>query len=46
MKPDADPVITKVRLVKRGRLLVAVPASPLPQLSQAVVRSVLEAGRR
>jgi AbrB family looped-hinge helix DNA binding protein len=41
-----EPRPVPMRLVRRGRGLVAVPGKPLPRLTAARVRATLEAGRR
>jgi AbrB family looped-hinge helix DNA binding protein len=41
-----EPVPTPVRLVKRGKRLVAKPDTTLPELTQDAVRAALEGSRR
>ena len=41
-----EPQPVPMRLVRRGKGLVAVAEKPLPRLTAARVRSALEAGRR
>jgi len=41
-----EPAAVPMRLVRRGRGLVAVADEPLPRLRAGQVRSVLESGRR
>jgi AbrB family looped-hinge helix DNA binding protein len=41
-----EPIPVPMRLVRRGRSVVARPARPLPALTVAQVRATLEAGRR
>lgn len=41
-----EPAPTEVKLVKRGRLLVAKPAKRLPPLTRDLVRDTLERTRR
>jgi AbrB family looped-hinge helix DNA binding protein len=43
---EIEPAPTEMRLVKRGRGLVALPAEPLPPLTDDVVRATLEQTRR
>ena len=43
---EIEPAPLAVKLVKRGRLTVAVPAVSVPVLSQAEVAATLEATRR
>jgi AbrB family looped-hinge helix DNA binding protein len=41
-----EPVPTPVTLVRRGKRLVAKPATRLPKLTQDMVRNALEGSRR
>jgi len=41
-----EPVATPMRLVRRGKGLVAVTDEPLPKLTAEEVRSVVETARR
>lgn len=41
-----QPAPVPMRLVRRGRGLVALPAEPLPKLTARQVRETLEASRR
>lgn len=41
-----EPLPTRVKLVRRGRRMVAVPAVRLPALTQDEVRAALEGTRR
>ena len=41
-----EPVPTPVTLVRRGKRLVAKPATRLPKLTQEMVRNALESSRR
>ena len=41
-----EPLPTQVKLVRRGRRMVAVPAVQLPALTQDEVRAALEGTRR
>jgi len=41
-----EPIPVPMRLVRRGKGLVAVPEKPIPRLTAAQVRAALEAGRR
>jgi AbrB family looped-hinge helix DNA binding protein len=41
-----EPLPTQVKLVRRGRRMVAVPAERLPALTQDEVRAALEGSRR
>jgi AbrB family looped-hinge helix DNA binding protein len=41
-----EPLPTQVKLVRRGRRVVAVPAVRLPALTQDEVRAALEGSRR
>ena len=41
-----EPKPVRMRLVRRGKGLVAVPEKPLPRLTAARVRAALEASRR
>jgi AbrB family looped-hinge helix DNA binding protein len=43
---ELEPVTVPMRLVRRGKGLVATTEEPLPRLSAADVRSVLESQRR
>jgi AbrB family looped-hinge helix DNA binding protein len=43
---ELEPVATPMRLVRRGRGLVATTEEPLPRLDADAVRAVLEAQRR
>jgi AbrB family looped-hinge helix DNA binding protein len=45
-KIELEPVSTPMRLVRRGRRLVATSAEPLPRLSADDVRAVVESQRR
>jgi AbrB family looped-hinge helix DNA binding protein len=41
-----EPAPTEVKLVRRGKRLVAKPKQPLPSLTQDAVRAVLDGTRR
>ena len=41
-----EPVPTEIKLVRRGKRMVAVPAVRLPALTQDEVRAALEGSRR
>jgi AbrB family looped-hinge helix DNA binding protein len=41
-----EPVPTQVKLVRRGKVMVAEPAVRLPKLTQEAVRAALEGSRR
>jgi AbrB family looped-hinge helix DNA binding protein len=41
-----EPLPTQVKLARRGRRMVAVPAVRLPALTQDAVRAALEGSRR
>ena len=41
-----QPLSTQVKLVRRGRRLVAEPRKPLPRLTGQMVRDALESTRR
>ena len=41
-----EPTPVPMRLVRRGKGLVALPTKPIPRLTAAQVRAVLDAGRR
>jgi AbrB family looped-hinge helix DNA binding protein len=45
-KLEIEPAATKMRLVKRGKGLVATTDEPLPELSAEDVRAVIESLRR
>jgi AbrB family looped-hinge helix DNA binding protein len=45
-KLEIEPAATKMRLVKRGKGLVAATDEPLPELSAEDVRAVIESLRR
>jgi len=41
-----EPTPVPMRLVRRGKGLVALPTKPIPRLTAAQVRAALDAGRR
>lgn len=43
---EIEPVPVRVRLARRGRLLVAIPAEPVEPLTGAVVEETRDAVRR
>jgi AbrB family looped-hinge helix DNA binding protein len=43
---EIEPVSVPMRLVKKGRILVAEPDRPLPSLTTDIVRETLERVRR